>query len=269
MVLKLYKGLWGMTEPLEECLIRIKDAGYDGFECNVPDTDEEMLEIKALAEKYDLTAIPKIKTDPPCYAETFRVQLQRAQLLNPPIINSHTGRDSMTEAELDDLFTKVMALEKECPIPVAHETHRSRPTYAPWSTHALLEKFPDMHITADFSHWCCVCETLLEDQKETLQLPIERTRYIHARVGFEQGPQVPDPAAPEYAAAEAAHVAWWRAIAKNLKDSGAETLHIMVEYGPPAYQHTIPYTNQPVSSAWDVSLWTMKRLREVLKEYVD
>ena len=39
-----------------------------------------------------------------------------------------------------------------------------------------------------------------------------RAHHIHARVGCEQGPQVPHPAAPEYQEALTAHERWWTQI---------------------------------------------------------
>ncbi|GAB1483119.1 hypothetical protein MASR2M78_19350 [Treponema sp.] len=48
------------------------------------------------------------------------------------------------------------------------------------------------------SRWCTVAESYLEDQKEAVDAALSRTDHIHARVGFPEGPQVGDPAAPEW-----------------------------------------------------------------------
>ena len=47
---------------------------------------------------------------------------------------------------------------------------------------------------------------------EVLGMLQDRCWLIHARVGYEEGPQVPDPAAPEYAAEVKCHMGWWESI---------------------------------------------------------
>ena len=49
---------------------------------------------------------------------------------------------------------------------------------------------------------------------EVLGMLRDRVWLIHARVGYEEGPQVPDPAAPEYAGEVKCHMGWWEAIMK-------------------------------------------------------
>jgi hypothetical protein len=99
------------------------------------------------------------------------------------------------------------AVNVDVPAAVAHETPRGRLPFHPVQTHRLLEEFPDLRLCCDFSHWVYVCERRLEDQRRTIALCTERAWHVHACVGYPQGPQVPDPGAPEYAAALSAHLA--------------------------------------------------------------
>lgn len=46
-------------------------------------------------------------------------------------------------------------------VSVSHETHRGRALFNPFITAHLLNKFPTLYITADWSHWTVVCERLL------------------------------------------------------------------------------------------------------------
>ncbi len=55
-----------------------------------------------------------------------------------------------------------------------------------------------MKINADFSHWVCVTESYLENFQDELNEAIYRAEHIHARVGFTQGPQIPDPGLPAW-----------------------------------------------------------------------
>ena len=61
-----------------------------------------------------------------------------------------------------------------------------------------------MKVNADLSHWVvvgerCYDETYDDDWSEILELVAGRCHLIHARVGYSEGPQVPDPSAKEYA----------------------------------------------------------------------
>ncbi|WP_246358601.1 hypothetical protein [Paenibacillus phytorum] len=183
------------------------------------------------------------------------------------LIVSYSARDCMEWKEQKSFFQTALAVEEEVGIQVAHETHRHRAMFTPWNTAALLDEFPALKIAADFSHWCCVCESLLEDQSEVLHLAMERTIHVHARVGHSQGPQVPHPGAPEYAAELAAHEAWWRQIVKNRIAGKASFLSITLEYGPPNYMPTLPFSNQPVSELWDICLWNAKRLEALFPDW--
>ena len=51
-----------------------------------------------------------------------------------------------------------------------------------------------------------VHESGLEDQAENLELAIAHADYIHARVGYAEGPQIPDPRAPEWQHAVERHL---------------------------------------------------------------
>ena len=83
-------------------------------------------------------------------------------------------------------------------------------------------------------------------------------QHIHARVGYDQGPQVPHPAAPEYAAALAAHQRCWEAIWTAQREQGLAVTTLTPEFGPDGYLHTLPFTQQPVANLWQVNSWMGK-----------
>ncbi len=155
----------------------------------------------------------------------------------------------------------ILEAEHKLGVTVMQETHRGKLLYAPWVAAAYLREFPELHITADYSHWVNVCERLPVDQAEALRLANQHARHIHGRVGYEEGPQVPDPSAPEYAAQLAWHEAQWKAIRDAQQASGEPTMTFTPEYGPPTYLHTLPHTNVPVANLWDVCLWAAQPRR--------
>ena len=114
----------------------------------------------------------------------------------PSKIVAHAGRDNMSFGKTIRFFEQALRIEEELGIPIAHETHRLCPLYSPMNTMVLLRELPDLHINADFSHWCVVTESMLEDHDEALAIASRRAIHVHGRVGYENGPQVPDPRVP-------------------------------------------------------------------------
>jgi hypothetical protein len=159
----------------------------------------------------------------------------------------------------------VVQLTQNSGIPILIETHRGRPTYSAIETRKYLEALPELRLTADFSHWMVVHESDLSDQRDTVELAMTRADYIHARVGYAEGPQIPDPRAPEWQHAVDSHVRLWQMIVDHKKSSGKESLYITPEFGPPAYMHTAPFTNQPVGDVWEQNVYMRDLLTSTLE----
>ena len=164
----------------------------------------------------------------------------------PMFFNAHSGSDAWSVAEAEDFYAQAIDLEKKIGVPVSHETHRQRYFATPWQTRHILQQFPDLRITCDLSHWVCVCERLLPDLGETISLAAQHCHHIHARVGFAEGPQVPDPSAPEYATDLAAHEAWWEQIWQSQKRARIHPLHADSRVWPAAvFAHPCPIPTFP------------------------
>jgi hypothetical protein len=255
MELKRYKATWGMEGTYEAMFVKIAEAGYDGVEMGVPPVEDRKL-VTSLLHKYNLDLIAMIFTvREGNVIDSFTEQLKEAADMNPVLINAHSARDSMPYAEQVEFYSKAVALEKSIGVLVGHETHRGRAMYTPWNTAALLREIPDLQLVADFSHWCCVCESLLEDQKNALELSFSRTLHIHGRVGYAQGPQVTHPHAPKWEQERGKHVEWWIEICKARQKRGLNQTTFTPEFGPSPYLHTLPFSNQPVADLWEVCLW--------------
>jgi sugar phosphate isomerase/epimerase len=272
MDLKLFKAAWGMPGDWDSRLHQIAEAGYIGVETMMPAVEDEE-RFKDLLEKYDLELILQVYTgcvenlkpypdDAKNHITSFEDQVQRAATFKPILINSQSAKDSMPYESQLEFFENAIKIEKQISIPVAHETHRGRSMFTPWTTARLLHDLPELHIAADFSHWCNVCESLLPDQKENLSIAFQRSIHIHGRVGFEQGPQVPDYRAPEYENELNQHEQWWDEICKIHQSKGSSYLTFTPEFGPPGYMHTQPYTNQPVVDLWEICYAMGQRFRE-------
>ncbi len=260
MKLQLFKSLWGMTGSLAENLDLIAANGYDGVDSWVWEGAAAANELIALTEARKLGRIVATVVE---RADQLRPTVRRLAEYEPARINLHSGRDSMTRDEGCAFFEAALKVEAEIGVPVVHETHRGRLLYTPWETAFYLRQFDGLHLNADYSHWVNVCERLPDDQAEALALANQRAQYIHGRVGYEQGPQVPDPSAPEYAPQLAWHERQWQAIWNAQESAGAAELFFTPEYGPPPYLPTLPYTNVPVADLWQICLWAKDRARRL------
>jgi hypothetical protein len=176
-------------------------------------------------------------------------------------INCHSGRDHFTFDQNKAFIDVTTELAASSGIPIYHETHRSRILYSAPVAKQFMEKLPSLRLTLDISHWCCVHESLLEDQPETVQLALSRTDHIHTRVGHAEGPQVNDPRAPEWNNALITHLAWWDKVVEQKKKDG-KPLTMLTEFGPVDYLPALPYTRQPVADQWDINHHMLTMLRK-------
>jgi sugar phosphate isomerase/epimerase len=260
--LELFRHLWGVQESPRTFLPRIKSLGYTGIETGIIDITNGALE-EQFAE-HELSLICMVFTagdNVRDHLRSFREEVETAAKFRPVKITSHSGRDGFSPAESLEFFRGAAEIEADLGLPVAHETHRGRILFNPWITRAVLEAEPSIQLCADFSHWVCVCERLLDGEEEIVRLAASRTSHVHARVGYEQGPQVPDPRAPEYSAQVAAHEKWWDWIWDSQAASGAVVSTLTPEFGPPPYLHTSPSTNQPVANLAEICEWQTVRQR--------
>ena len=148
---------------------------------------------------------------------------------------------------------------------ILHETHRGRFSFHAASLLPYLDKFPQMELVGDFSHFCTVSESMLEGQEDIISRIIPQVSHIHARLGFEQGPQVNDPKAPEWQAHLEKFLYWWQQIITTKKAAGQSLFTISPEFGPIPYMPTAPYTQQPLSNQWDNNVFMMEYLRASLQ----
>jgi sugar phosphate isomerase/epimerase len=247
-----------MTDSLDESLHKIASAGYDGVEGGVAEVTDAA-SFKKLLDQTKLDYLPLIYTegaDVNTHLDDFRNLITRAVEFSPKKIVAHGGRDLWNLDDQFRFFEKALKIEGEFGIPIAHETHRRRPLYSPMNAIAIIKEFPELKINADLSHWCCVTESMLEDHEEAIRLAADRAIHIHARVGYENGPQVSDPRAKEWESHLEKFESWWKQMIRG-------GMTITPEYGPPTYMHTLPNSNEPVADLWDICLWQAERIREL------
>lgn len=262
---KFFCPLWGMESlGIAEAAKRVKAAGYDGMEVAVGDNkyEETVNVLKDNGLELILMAFGGSNKFPD-QKQKFREDLYKIASHKPLFINSHTGRDYFLYEQNCELIQVAADVQKQTGVKILHETHRGRFTYSAPATQHYFLTFPDLRLTGDFSHWVNVAESYLGDQADNVNRAIQRTDHIHSRVGHPEGPQVNDPRAPEWKDALESHARWWDAIRERHQRAGSQTLTITCEFGPAGYLPTLPFTQQPVASQWDINVfmkdWLKKR----------
>ncbi len=264
MQLQLFRHLWGMNDPLATAFLRFKALGYVGIESPL-DIAQRDASFSTLLAAQQFAFVGMVFTSGQSVAETvvhYRSLLEQAARCNVLQVTAHSGRDNWSIADAVGFYSEAVKIEQDLGLRVGHETHRGRFFFNPWNTRAVLEEVPGVKLCCDFSHWVVVCERLIDDCQPIIQLCADRCVHLHSRVGYEQGPQVPDPSAPEYERHLEAHERWWDMIWASQAKAGNAATTLTPEFGPPGYMHTLPHTDMPVSDLAKVCDWIADRQRK-------
>jgi sugar phosphate isomerase/epimerase len=284
--MRLFRTLWGTIPQiggpraveLTTVLDLIKKGGYTGIEVAVKFLVETPGIAQLIAQR-DLAVIaiaftdgpnseiPSIGSKPqsasvPAHLEALEKQIIAVKAFNPVLLNVHGGRDFFDRAQVSEYFRGVSDLERKYDgFPIAHETHRCRVLYSPWVVADVLAEFPNLKLVADLSHYVCVAEALFDCPQldKVIKLLAPHVIHIHARVGFEEGPQVPDPRAPEWRKHLEAHEEFWRVIWRSQRERGMTNPTLTPEHGPFPYQHVLPHTLTPTADIFDINTWIGER----------
>jgi hypothetical protein len=253
---------WGNTLPMDAFLAKVKAAGYDGVELWMPAGEDKKKSLQEGLKKYELEVIFLHGTARNLPFEealrVYEVGLQEILAWKPVKVNSHTGNDFWTSEQNLAFIALGDRYAKQVGIPVLHETHRGRFSYTLPASVAMLRKFPNLKYTLDVSHWMVVHERLLTESDPLLQEIFPAVDHIHARVGFAEGPQVPNPAAPEWTNEVKTHLDIWE---KIIRSQTGKVFTVTTEFGPPPYMATVPFTHQPLADQWEANVW----IRDALK----
>ncbi len=261
----LFRTLWGVTEPYTQAAAEAAAAGFDGLEGPAPTDPVARDALLAALLEHELDYIAEITTAG-SYVPDRRASvaehllslengLHRGAVLRPRLTTCIAGCDAWDEADSVRFFASALELGERFDTLLSFETHRSRSLFNPWVTQRIAAVLPELQFTADFSHWCVVCERLMDSELEVIEAIAPQVRHIHARVGYDQGPQVPDPAAPEYADALVAHQRWGEILWRAQPARGLPGTTLTAEFGPDGYLHEQPYTREPVADLWIINQW--------------
>lgn len=277
MELHIFKTLWGHAGGLDAAIAACKDSELHGIEGQAPGTSAERNEfrnklaengLRYVAEIYTAGSyVPKRNASAAEHLESLRLLGGAALECNPLFLTVIAGCDAWSVEQSVDFFGEAMAIAGELGVVASFETHRSRSFFNPWTTRDILRQLPALKLTCDFSHWCVVCERLMDTEPSVIALCAERAHHVHARVGYDQGAQVPHPAAPEYREALEAHERWWAQIWRSQVERGFSASTMTPEFGPDGYLHCLPFTGAPVADLAQINTWMAERERRRFAEW--
>lgn len=275
-----FKTLWGHSGSYQEAARAARAANFDGLEGPIPQNPAHAAELLDALAEFGLSFIAEISTTGYAVPDAgssvddhvgaFERILDLSLPAKPRLFSTMCGSDLWSFSESLEFFDRAHAIVKDRGVRCGFETHRSRSLYHPVRTAELLRELPgDLELTLDFSHWCVVTERLVLDElPDVLALCAQRALHIQPRIGYEQGPQVPDPRAPEYAPAVEAHLRWWKAVWEGQRRRGFETVTMTPEFGPDGYLQCEPFTQRPAADLWELNVWTADRLRSEFDEWL-
>jgi sugar phosphate isomerase/epimerase len=271
MELRILKTLWGHQGTLADAVAECVKHGFHGLEGQAPSLPPERHEFRARLSEAGLDYIAEICTagsyvpdrhaSPSEHLESLRQRANAAMECRPLFLTVIGGCDAWGIEESVDFFGEAMAAGESLGVGMSFETHRGRSLFNPWATRDILKQLPGLRLTCDYSHWCVVCERLIDTEPEILALCAGRAHHVHARVGYDQGPQVPHPAAPEFGEALAAHERWWRQIWEHQRARGVAVSTMTPEFGPDGYLHCLPFTGAPVADLREINACMAARQR--------
>lgn len=275
----MLRSFWTAPPNLDDLVHQTMEAGFDGIEGPIPSDPQQRTQLHHLLQENNLAFIAEAATGSapnspkdwwiPRPDRTVDDHLQdltwvvnHAAEMEALFVSTMCGYDAWSWPQNVEFFGRALELEQQSGITISFETHRSRSLFNPWITRDLLNEFSAMKLTCDFSHWCVVCERLIDTEWPILERCAERAQHIQCRVGYAQHAQVADPRAPEAQEALVAHERWWSLIWDQQRQRGMSQTTMMPEFLYDGYMQTLPYTRQPVADVWEITCWMAQRQRQ-------
>lgn len=195
------------------------------------------------------------------YISRMEKNIRDLAALRPAFINSHTGRDHYSFDDNCKVLEATLNISRKTGVRILHETHRGRFSFHAASLIPYLKVFPELELVGDFSHFCTVSESLLQDQQDILMQVIPHVAHVHARVGYEQSPQVNAPFAPEWNDHLTLFKKWWQQVILSHEEKGGKQLTMTPEFGPAPYMPSMPFTQEPLADQWETNHRMMQHLK--------
>ena len=268
--LLVYQSLWAMERrrpdglewSLDEKLDMIRGAGFDG--CGVRFFDRAYArEVTQKLRGWGMTWQAQ------CYPRTvddLKPILDHVAELGADHFNLQPDVRPYTVAECVPLIEGWRALAQDAGVPLHFETHRDRMTTDLYFTLRLLDRFPDLRLTGDLSHYVVGREfawPISDENHRLMHRIIDHCWGFHGRVASREQVQV-QISFPHQRDWLDLFMGWWeygfRAWRRRAPPDA--TLTFLCELGPKEYAMT-GRDGYELSDRWEEAQWLMRLVREL------
>jgi hypothetical protein len=256
-----FQSLWAMerrhtdgVEPsLEDNIARIHAAGFDGVSTGY----ESEAHVRALA---DLVKPAGMQAEGQCFPRTVDDLKPVLELATKYGIHHLDLQPDVRPRRLEDCVPLIegwMRLAEQVDFPVLIETHRDRMTTDLYFTLDILERFPDLPLLGDISHFLVGREfawPVSEENHACIHRILDNCRAFHGRVASREQVQI-EISFPHHRIWVDLFLNWWRyGFESWRKRAGADDeLVFTCELGPKPYAITGRDGND-TTDRWEESL---------------
>ena len=246
--LLVLQSLWAMERrhpdgvewPLERKLAMIRDAGFDGAGVRFAD-DAHARQVTGFLREHDLAWQAQCY---PATVEDLRPILDRVRALGADHVNL---QPDVRPYRLEDCFPYIEGwrrLAAEAGVPVYIETHRDRMTTDLITTLHLLDRFPELRLTADLSHYLLGREfawPVSAENHALIHRILDHAWAFHGRVASREQIQL-QISFPHHRDWLELFVGWWEYGFRSWRRRAPPdaTLTFLCELGPKEYAMTGP-----------------------------
>lgn len=160
-------------------LDHIHEAGYAGVQFDVVYTAEQLAQCRARG----LETLATGRVNAPKEAAPLAERLRGDGF---PCATLHVGWGLESDDETARLIEAVLEATERHAIPLHIETHRATIFQDVWRTVRFLQRYPQVTINGDFSHWYTGLEFVyggFERKFEFIEPVLRRVRFLHGRIG--------------------------------------------------------------------------------------
>lgn len=260
--LKIFQSLWAMDglpgvdldNDVEGALDRIVTAGFDGVGVNLARTARASATARRMAEEGLSWEAQALVADADQLARYLdqAIALGAADHVNIQVANLTATVDAAIA-----LMETLLAVSRDCPIPVFYETHRGRLLNDLFWTSDILDALPELMLTGDLSHYVTAHEMDLPvapHLAQRIDKVITRCGAFHLRIAGPNQIQLPVEASVSAGWREVFE-GWWRDGMRQWRARAGvdDVLPILCELGPPPYAITDP-SGRELTDRWAEAL---------------
>lgn len=261
--LRFYQSLWATEErkpgvperSFEERFERVRDAGYFGMGIDLGALDLETA--RTLVPLYARTGLGGLLTAFPKSVEDLRPALHLAKDIGAPVV---FVIGQVMPLSVDEMVAPVrgwLQVAAEEGVPIELETHRNCLTNDLFATLLLMERIPEVRLSADLSHYVVDREMphpIPDFLEAHVQAILARSDSLQGRVATRNQIQVPI-GWPQNRKWLDTHLQWWTDGMRMWRArSGPDDAMIFLnELGPRDYAMTGP-DGQEMSDRWEEAL---------------